>query len=173
MARPLTLLTCLVFTLAAASALAQDRWPPPRPNWWKGLKPGETATFDMKVTGMTMRLVMTVEEIRDGKVTYSTRSVQGGQSFLMETKTLDVRSGAVPGAIQPPGATIVKGADTTLRAGGRTFVATEYTVKVDGKTMQAWHSPDLAPIFNGGNVRFSVAGPQSMSLTLVDYAKGR
>ena len=168
---------CLCLLLASSigvgsAAQAQDAWPKPKDGWWKTVATGETATFEMTAAGMQMTMIYSVDKVAGSTLTYSTRTVQGGQSFPMETKTIDVRSEAVAGAVQPPGAKVKKIGKSRFDTAGRSFEVIEYEVQVDGRTMRAWHAADLPPIFNGGNVRFLVEGAQGMELKLVTYKKG-
>ena len=146
--------------------------PVPPEGWWKSLKGGETAIFDMTANSREMKMVITVEKVNGSNITFSTHtSYQDGGALPKEVTTIDAASDPrVMGGRLQPGATARKVKDTVFEAGGQSYNCTIFLINVKGLEMEMWNTTQLPPIFNGGNVR-TVIGTEKMAIitNLISY----
>lgn len=157
---------------AGAQKPWENNWEKPKDGWWKALKAGETATFEMTVGEMRTQLVYTIEKVEGTMVTVGARTVLDGMTMPMTSETIDAAE-RFASAGHSPDTMVKKGGKSAFRAGDATFQVTEYAVQSGDVKIQAWHAPDLPPIFNGGNVKIQLGDEQPMTITLVSYKRGR
>ena len=169
-------LLIVVFAFSAGVASAQkpweNAWEKPRAGWWKALRGGETATFEMTAAEMKMQIVFTVQKVEGSMITFASQTLFDGMTMPMTSEAIDAETMFVDTG-HTAETRVQKGGKSTFRAGDASFDVTEYSVQSGDVKIQAWYAADLPPIFNGGNVRIHLSGDQPMKMTLVSYKKGR
>ena len=159
------LLTVLLLLCGVGVTLADHPWPTPPEGWWKDLRGGETATYELTMDSSAMKMVITIDKIERSLITFNTQTFMGGQSMPKHIQTIDARDPLAVGGNLPPGATVEKGEETSIQVGHKTFNCTIYRVEFEGLKMKVWHSSQLPRIFSGGNVK-AESGSQGMNSTV-------
>lgn len=163
------LIAALIMAAMYAPAAAADEWPAPSGGWWKNLKSGDTATFEMTLGNHTMRMVIKILNVHGTEITFSTQTSIGGDTLPEQTQTVDATKDEAGGSV-PESAVVLAGSERTFEAGGRTFNCREYEIIIKDISMKTCHSRQLPVIFNGGNVSMtSKTGESVMTITLKDY----
>jgi len=176
----ITILIIVALTLGTVVvALSEgDTYPVPPEGWWKSLKGGETAVFEMKMSPNNMKMVTTIEKVDGSNITFSSENFIGEMVLPKKIHTIDAASNAINpiafGGKLPPYATVKKLEDTIFEAGGQRFNCTIYEIEAQGVKMKAWHSPQLPPIFMGGRVKTVTewGEARTVEITLKSYKGG-
>ena len=117
--------TLMCGALWSGSAVAEeDGWPTPPDGWWKNLKGGESAEFDMQMGPTNMKMVQTVDKIEGSNITFTTQTFMGDNAESEETQTIDAADSLEGGGVAPPGATVEKGGFTQIKVGDTSFDCT-------------------------------------------------
>jgi hypothetical protein len=143
----------------------EDMWPTPPEGWWKSLKGGESATYEMVVGPTVMEIVITINKIEGSKITVITRDQTSESTMPAQKEIIDAAKTDV-GAL-PPGASVKKGKNITLKVGNNSFKCTVYQIEINGMKMKNCHSSQLPPIFNSGVVKMETESDDEYSAALV------
>jgi len=164
----ITILIIVALTLGTAVVAMSggDTFPMPPEGWWKSLKGGETGIFKLVMGSTELEMVVTIEKVDGSNITFSTQSFMGETVLPKNTLIIDAASNFLSYGKLPPGATVKKLEDTIYEAGGQRFNCTIYEIEAKGQKMKVWHSPQLPPILNWGNVKMVTEGEE---ITLKSY----
>jgi len=160
------LFTGAVLLGITGTALAGDSvWPTSPRGWWKSLKGGESATYEMVMGQTVIKIVTTISKVEGSKITVTTQDQEGKTTMPAQQETIDAAITDV-GAL-PLGAVVRKGKSITVEAGDDSFECTVYHVEINGMKMKNCRSSRLPPIFNSGVVKMEAESDDGYRTTLI------
>ncbi len=161
----------ILFTGAAllgvtGTALAGDSvWPTSPRGWWKSLRGGESATYEMVMGQTVIKVVTTINKVEGSKITLTTQDQEGKTTMPAQQETIDAAITDV-GAL-PLGASVRKGKSITVEVENNSFKCTIYHVEINGIKMENCRSSRLPPIFNSGVVKMKAESEDGYRTTLI------
>lgn len=163
----------------AEGEVTGDKLPMPKDGWWKTIKAGEMARYEVTQMGTKMEMQISVDSLNGTEVTFTAKMVMpGGMEAPPQTQTIDASDKSAMNENMPGDAKVTKVGQETIQMAGRAWNCTVYEIEGSNQgmplKMKMWHCPDLPPIFNNSAIKMEMNVNQggmeiNASMNLVEY----
>lgn len=166
----------LILVTKGTAVSEENAWPTPPKGWWESLSGGETAIFEWYMVSdvgkMKQKQVITIESVENSQITFKTQNFVGEDAISPHIRTVDVATDFQSVTGLPPGVKVEKGEETMIEVDGRSYNCTIYYIDINGNKMKVWHSSQLPPIFQKGNIKMEMETAENKTTIILTSYTG-